>query len=220
MSVDLNAGQGRCQGTARLLVKPVQAVVELGASGDVLVKALNAVHHANRHASPDDFIAVALPEMRMGRNCMLPGHEIELIGSEASLTRFLELEGPQTLERRGMLLPCDIDEAFHDPGMIGAAYVRDRACEKHTKGWLRRNKARAERRGKPWTDGTTKPKGHDLSALALHYGSAVLHVRQVVAEMTDAPLIVSTYGFSGAAPGMQAVLPVLPEAAKEADDAA
>jgi len=220
MSAGMNAGQGQCQGTARLLVKPVQSVIELGAGEDVLMKALNAVHHANRHAPQGDFIAIALPEMRMGRNCMLPGHEIELVGSEACLSRFLDLEGPQTLKRRGMLLPCDIEEAFHDPGMIGAAYVRDRTCEKNTEGWLRRNKARAERRGKPWKDMSAKPKGHDRSALALRYGSAVLHIRQVIAEMTDIPLMVSTYGFSGTAPGMQAVLPVLPQAARGDDDAA
>lgn len=220
MSTTLNTGQGRCQGTARLLIKPVQAVIELGASGDVRTKALNAVHHANRHALQEDFIAVALPEMRMGRNCMLPGHEIELIGSEASLSRFLALEGLLTLQRRGMIELPEIDEVFSDVGDIGAAYIRDRACEKHTPGWIRRNKARAERRGKPWKDKITKLRGDDRSTLVLQYGAAVLHVRQVIAEMTENPLMVSTYGFSSAQPGQYAVLPVLPEAAAGIDDAA
>lgn len=219
MTEDLNTGQGRCHGTVRLFIKPVQAVIELGASQDVLQKVLAAVHHANRHADVDDFIAIALPAMRMGRNCMMPGHEIELIGSDASLAAFLALEGPQSLVRRGMIPPAEIDEAFVDPGIIGAAYLRDRASEKYTSGWMRRNKARADRRGKPWTD-EAKPRGNDPTALTLHCGSAVLHVRQVVAEMTDAPLMVSTYGFSGATPGCHAVLPVFPEAAKEAYDAA
>ena len=219
MSATLNAGQGRCHGTSRLLVKPVQAVIELGASGDVLAKTLNAVHHANRHGAPDDFIAIALPAMRPGRNCMLPGHESELIGSESSLSRLLDLEGLRTLQRRGMLLPCEIEAAFLDPGQVGAAYVRDRTCEKNTAGWIRRNKARAERRNKPWTDRRSKPAGDDLSALELHYGSAVLHVRQIISEMTEKPLMVSTYGFSGPGPG-QAVLPVLPDLARETEDAA
>jgi hypothetical protein len=220
MSGELNTGQGRCQGTARLLISPVRAVIELGASGDVLATTLKAVHHANRHGSTEDFIAVALPMMRMGRNCMLPGHEVELIGSERCLSAFLALDGLTSLMRRGMLKPAEIDEAFLEPGETGAAYVRDRACEKHTAGWLRRNKARAKRRGKPWQEKRAKLKANDLSVLALHYGESVLHVRQMIAEMSDAPLMVSTYGFSSPTAGGQAVLPVLPDAAREAHDAA
>ena len=211
MSDGLNMGQGRCQSTARLLIAPVQAVIELGASGDVLTKALNAVHHANRHGSQEDFIAVALPTMRMGRNRMLPGHEIELIGSEISVSALLQLDGLQSLIRRGMLQPLEVEETFLDVGSIGAAYVRDRACEKHTAGWLRRNKARAERRGKSWQDTDAAPKRNDRTALPLHYGKNVLHVRQIPAEMTNDPLVVNTYGFSSPVEGRQAVLPVYPE---------
>lgn len=217
MVEELNSGKGRCQGTARLVIKPVQAVIELSASQDVLTKALNAVHHANRHGDAADFIAVALPCMRMGRNCMLPGHEIELFGSEASLSAYLELEGPKSLQRRGMLASADIEEAFMDEGMPGAAYVRDRSCEKRTPGWMRRSQARAERRGKP----LGKPvhvRGNDLSALALHYGNAVVHVRQIIGEISEGPLMVNTYGFSSdGAPG---VMPVNPVILDEADDAA
>lgn len=220
MTEVLNTGKGRCHGTARLLVQPVQAVIELGASGDVRAKLLNAVHHSNRHGSADDFIAVALPAMRMGRNCALPGNDIELIGSEGSLSTLLHLDGVQTLVTRGMVRELQIDEVEVEPGEIGAAYVRDRSCEKHTAGWLRRNKARAQRRGKIWTEGASEVKRHDLSALALPYGQAVLHVRQSIAKMTDAPLMVSTYGFSSPGTGQQAVLPVYPDAAREAEHAA
>jgi len=220
MTERLNEGKGRCHGTARLLIKPVQAVIELGAAGDVREKALDAVHHANRHGSVKDFIAVALPTMRMGRNCMLAGHEIELIGSEASLGTLSDLDGVKSLIRRGMVQPLEIDEAFLEPGEIGAAYVRDRRCEKYTSGWLRRNKARADRRGKPWQEKSAKVRGNDLTALSLRYGNAVLHVRQVIAEMTDAPLMISTYGFSSPASNQMAVLPVYPDAAREGDDAA
>ena len=132
MSGQLNEGKGRCHSTARLLIKPVQAVIELDAAHDVLTKALNAVHHANRHRSPEDFIAVALPQMRMGRNHMLPGHEIEMIGSEVSLLAFGFLDGMISLKRRGMLVDTQIEEVFAESGMPGAAYVRDRACEKRT----------------------------------------------------------------------------------------
>jgi len=82
---DLNVGQGQCLISARLLVKPVRAAIELGALEDVLSTALRAVHHANRNGSDKDFIAIAFPTMRLGRNAMLPGHELELIGSPASL---------------------------------------------------------------------------------------------------------------------------------------
>lgn len=220
MTDSLNEGRGRCHGTARLLIKPVQAVIELGAAGDVRAKALNTVHHANRHGSPEDFIAVALPTMHMGRNCMLAGHELELIGSRDSLNNLVTLDGFQTLVRRGMLQEPEVEENAVEPGETGAAYVRDRDCEKYTSGWLRRNKARAERRGKPWQENLMKVRGNDLTALPLRYGKTVLHVRQVIAEMTEAPLFISTYGFSNAVSGQMAVLPVFPEAARGIDGAA
>ncbi len=216
MSGQLNEGRGRCHGTARLLVKPVQAVIALGAAHDVLTRALNAVHHANRHGSPEDFIAVALPQMRMGRNHMLPGHEIELIGSEVSLLALGSLDGMISLKRRGMLMDTQIAEAFTEPGRPGAAYVRDRACEKRTPGWIRRSHARAVRRGKP-VGKPAKARGNDVSALALHYGHTILHLRERVGEIGGAPLMVSTFGFSGA--GMPAVLPVVPDSVRAAEDA-
>ncbi len=223
MSGTLNAGKGRCHGSARLLIQPVQAVIELGASGDVLTKVLNAVHHANRHGSPDDFIAVALPAMRMRRNCMLPGHDIELIGSEASLSGLMDLNGVQSLICRGMLRPLEIEKTFLEPGMVGAAYVRDRVFEKRTEGWLRRNEARATRRGKAWkaTDSSTPRNGRvgPRTTLRLDYGKAVIYIRQIIEKMTGDDLIVSTYGFSGQVTGHQAILPVYPDAARKANEA-
>lgn len=213
----LNTGQGRCQGTARLLMRPVRAVIELGAAGDALTAALRAVHHANRHGSEEDFIAVAFPTMKMGRETMLSGDDLELIGSEVSLNAFLGLEGVITLKRRGMLEEAEIGEVFTELGMVGAAYIRDRTCEKHTPGWIRRSEARAARRGKS-VGKQVKPRDHDPKTLVLKNGDTVLHVREVVGEFTDAPLMVSTYGLSGAS--MPAMLPVLPESAREADDAA
>ncbi len=213
----LNAGQGRCLGAARFLIKPVRAVIELGAAPDVLIKTLMAVHHANRLGSTEDFIAVALPTMRMGRSCMLPGLEVELIGSDASIHALLRLEGMLSLQRRGMIEATGIGEVYAEPGMTGAAYVRDRACEKHTPGWLRRSEARAKRRGKPVGKPVT-PRGHDLSTLALQYGGPILHVREQIGAITDAPILVSTYGFSAAS--APAILPVFPESAREIEDAA
>lgn len=218
----LNVGKGQCQGTARLLIKPVQAVIELGASNDVLMKTLNAVHHANRHGSVEDFIAVAFPLMKMGRKAMLPGHEIELIGSETSLGNLVGLEGIMRLCNRGMILDLEIEEAFLDEGMIGAAYMRDQSVAKNTPGWIRRTRARAARRGKTIAGktnaGKTRVSLPDRSALALFYADKVIHVRETVGEVSQAPMMVSTYGFSSiSAP---AILPVMPESAREVTDAA
>lgn len=217
MNTELNRGKGQCKGTARLLIKPEKAVIELGASQDVLIKALNAVHHANRHGATDDFIAVALPQMKMGRNCMQPGHEIELIGSKASLAAYLELEGSVSLKRRGMLVEPEVEDVFMEVGKQGAAFVRDRACEKRTPGWIRRSQARAARRGKP-VGKPVRERSNDLSALALYYGEVVVHVRQVIGEVTKEPMTVSTYGFS--AQGAPAVLPVMLAHLGETVDAA
>jgi hypothetical protein len=213
----LNAGQGRCQATTRLLIRPVRAAIELGAAADVLSATLRAVHHANRHGSVEDFIAFALPCMQMGRETMLAGHDLELIGSERSLTNFLELDGVATLMRRGMIEPPEIGEVFFQPGMTGAAYIRDRSSEKHTPGWIRRSTARAERRGKH-IGKTVKPRQHDHKMLTLNQGDAILHVREVIGTFSDVPLMVSTYGLSGAS--SPAILPVLPDAARGAEDAA
>ncbi|MCY4304592.1 MAG: hypothetical protein OXC62_07440 [Aestuariivita sp.] len=218
MNVKMNAGLGRCQGTARLLVKPVQPVIALGASPDVLTKVLNAVHHTNRHSSLDDFIAVALPEMDMGRDRMLPGHEIELIGTENVLSQFQRLEGMLTLQRRSMLQPLKIEETFYDVGEIGAAYVRDRIFEKRTPGWLQRSKMRAERRGKPWKENAREVKAEKMFVLKLNYGNVVLFIREIRLELKDVPLFVSTYGFSSARTGHQAVLPVWPKGGKKIYD--
>nr|WP_306265438.1 hypothetical protein [Pararhizobium sp. IMCC3301] len=210
MSVDLNIGTGQCQGTTRLLIKPVEAVIELGASVDVMTKALGAVHHANRHAAIDDFIAVALPGMRKGRNCMLPGHEIELIGSEVSLMNLLALDGISSLKKRGMLTETEIFECYSDAGETGAAYVRDNTCAKHTAGWVRRSIERAERRGKP-VGQPVKVRDNDLSALKLQIGSGIIHVREVLGVIGEGPIMVSTYGFSS--PNSLAILPVMPDSA-------
>lgn len=213
----LNVGQGRCRGTARLLIRPVRAVIELGAAEDVLSAALRAVHHANRHGKPDDFIAVAFPTMRMGREVMLPGHDLELIGSDLSLAGLMALEGVEKLLHRGMIEAPEIGEIYFEPGMTGAAYVRDQKSAKHTPGWIRRTRARAERRGKPL--GKTVPaKAHDPKMLMLRHGDTTLHVREIVAEYTDAPLMVTTYGLSSTSG--PAVLPVFPDSAREAEDAA
>jgi hypothetical protein len=205
MSEALSTGKGRCQGTARLLIRPLQAVVELGAAGDVVAKMLNAVHHANRHGSIEDFIAVALPDMHMARNGMVAGNEIELIGSDTSLTSLLKHDGINTLLRRGMINGVMIEETWCDAGLQGSAWVRDRACEKHTPGWIRRTEARAARRGKS-VGKAMKPRGFGGDMLTLVYGKTPINLREVIGIVSDGPMMVSTYGFSS--PNTPAILPV------------
>lgn len=218
MTGALNTGRGRCKNSARLLIKPVRAVIELGALQDVLSATLNCVHHANRTGDADDFIAVALPQMHKGRDVMRLGHEIELIGSEASLSRLDGMDGITTLRRRGMIEAIEIGETWVDPGATGAAYVRDRAGEKDTAGWFRRTAARAERRGKPVGKRLMRVREHGGNTLTLFYGDAVIHVREVVANISKSPLLVSTYGFSS--PVSPAILPVLPDSVRLMTDAA
>lgn len=209
MSQLLNSKKGRCQGTVRLSVTPVKAVVELGAGMDVFNPVLKAAHHLNRNASEDDYIAVSLPEMHQRRTGMASGFEVELYGSEKSLAAFLMLELSKSLTRRGMVEPLVFEEAYFDEGTEGTAFIRDRLFEKMTSGWIKRAKARAERRGKPWVDKKTIcPK--NSTVLPLHYGSKIVHIKQQAGYITDKPLLVSTYGFSSSVEDGAAVLPVVP----------
>ena len=99
----LNIGAGLCRPTHQLSIRPVQAVLELGALADVIHTALNAAHHANRHGDPDDRIAVALPSMDVHRGVARPGREIVVFGSAGALNAYLKLDGLRRLARRGMV---------------------------------------------------------------------------------------------------------------------
>lgn len=217
MAERLNVGPGLCKATAQLTIMPVRAVVELGAAPDVLAQALAAVHHVNRRGDAGDFIAVALPTRRPGRVRDLPGEEIELIGSEACLGTLLGTEGFATLLRRGMLRSPEILEVERETGETGAAYIRDRRGEKWTAGGIERMRRRAERRGVELHKITRKPVSL-AGSLTIFLGTTPLHVREIVAPQSDAPLMVSTYGFSAAE--TPAILPVLPISALVQDDAA
>lgn len=204
MSDTLNARAGRCIGTASLSIRPVQAVIELGATADVISKALNAIHHANRHGDVQDFLAVALSDMKKERDHMITGHDIEVFGSTASLSSLLNLDGLQLLQRRGMIRDAEIKEVHVDVGETGSAWVRDRKREKKTEGWERRARARAERNGHTFKE---RKKGHpyEQDLLMIMYGTTPIHLRKVDGEMSDTPLMVSTYGFSS--PQSPAILP-------------
>jgi len=206
-----NSGPGLCLPTHQLSIRPVQAVIELGAIADVLHSALNAVHHANRSGTPNNRIAVALPTMHVHRGIARPGTEIVVFGSQAALERYLALEGTQRLARRGMVKDLNVMEAIGQPGERGTAYLRDRQVARRSPGAVRRAKARAERRGVTMSDKmVSRPTSH--AVLALHFGSAVVHVRAIEAEISAGPLLIGTYGFS--AVGNPAVLPILADNSK------
>lgn len=214
----LETGAGLCRPTHQLSIRPVPAVVELGALPDLIHAALNAVHHANRHGAPNDRIAVALPKMHVQRGVAYPGSEIVLFGSQTALDRYIALEGIQRLARRGMVRDLEATEAFGQPGERGTAYVRDRNAAKRSPGAVRRARARAERRGITLPDRIdTQPVNR--AVLALHFGSAVVHVREVEGEFSGGSLSVGTYGFS--ASGSPASLPILSNhSSRSFDDAA
>ena len=215
----LNVGQGRCQGTARLLVRPVRAAIELGAAQDVVQAVCSAVHHCNRHGSVYDFLALAFPMMSAVRGRMSPGHEIEVVGSNDSLVALLRTEGMAKLVRRGMVEALEIDSPVLDVGDVGVAYVRDQRVAKGGQGWLRRRAERSARNGKPLrapSANTSVPVATELLSLA--YGDKPVFVGQVLGVVTSEPLLVSTYGFS--VRSRPAFLPVLPAASLDVPDAA
>jgi len=213
----LNSGQGRCRATARLLIRPTVSAIELGAGPDVITSAVKAAHHLNRHASRDDFVAIALTGMRRGREGVLPGHELELIGSPDALARFLSLEGAQILFRRRMISPTAVQELTFTPGAVGAAYVRDRASEKLSSGWARRAAARAERNGFSFVPKAAPRHGGAEDTALISVGKAPLRIREVVGAVTGGDLVVSTYGLSyGGSPAILPVRPALMEADRDA----
>ncbi len=214
----LETGPGLCHPTHQLSIRPVPAVIELGALPDFIHTALNAAHHANRHGAQDDRIAVALPDMDVRRGVARPGAEVVLFGSHAALDRYLALEGIERLVRRGMVRELDIVGAFGQAGERGTAYIRDRQAARRSPGAVRRARARAERRGVPFSNEIeTKPASQAI--LPLHFGSAVVHVREIEAEVADGPLSIGTYGFSPS--GKPAVLPILSgRSIRSLDDAA
>lgn len=218
MTTTLNSGAGHCRATHQLSIRPVQAVLELGALPDVIHTALNAAHHANRHGKPDDRIAVALPGMHIRRGVARPGQEVVLFGSDVVLDLYTKLDGVERLLRRSMVKELAISETFVEQGERGTAYIRDRQAARRSPGAIRRARARAARRGIQMPD-DIEPRQHNRALLALHFGTAVVQIREIEAEIGDQPLRVSTYGFSS--PGALAVLPIVPDRSERwVDDAA
>ncbi len=202
----LQSGLGSCLPTHQLSIRPVVAVIELGALADVIHAALNAAHHANRHGVPDDRIAVALPGMHVHRGIARPGSEVVLFGSKSALERYLALEGMQRLMRRGMVRDIIVMDATNQPGERGTAYIRDRQAARRSQGAVRRARARAERRGVKFPD-EIETRQVSQAMLALHFGTSAVHIREIEAEITVGPLSIGTYGFSSV--GAPAVLPIL-----------
>ena len=103
-----------------------------------------------------------------------------------------------------MIRDAEIKEVHVDVGETGSAWVRDRKREKKTEGWERRARARAERNGHTFKE---RKKGHpyEQDLLMIMYGTTPIHLRKVDGEMSDTPLMVSTYGFSS--PQSPAILP-------------
>ena len=174
----------------------------------MLYGVLNSVHHANRQSPDDRRLAVALPGLHLRRDMACPGHEVVVFGDEEMLSKFLELDGIVQLVRRGVINAPDIMEAFAEPGEPGTAWLRDRRAARRSPGAVRRARDRAARRGKPMPE-RIELHQPDRRVLTLNYGRAVVHVRMVEADITNAPLMVGTYGFSMSR--SPALLPIRPD---------
>ena len=206
LAEELESGAGTCTPTHMLVLRTAAEARELGAVPDVIVGALNAVHYANRHGAPDDRIAVALPGLRLARGRAVPGAEVVSFGSAEALERLRDLEGIDRLLRRGAIDGTDIEEAWGDIGEPGTAFVRDRRAARRSPGAVRRARARAERRGKPFPE-APRTETPNPSILALHYGSTVVHLRTEAASVVADPIQIGTFGFSPAS--APAALPIL-----------
>jgi hypothetical protein len=208
----LNSGPGICQGTHRLVVKPVLAAISLGATPDVMNGALKAIHRINRNGDPADFVAAAFPLMGNHAGSMFTGHELEAIGSESVLQALLDSDIMKMMARRGMLEAIHVSPVIVERGQMGASYTRVRSPVKHTAGWVRRTTARAERRGKALGKPVAVRQYDSSGLLSLTYGDAVLHVAESLSVYMGGEIQVNTYGFSTWA--QPSVLPVRPHASK------
>ena len=205
MSDALNSGIGLCKGTDRLTLHPTPMTAEMGAGRDIVLKILNLVHHINRQGSPEDYIAVGLPEMHLMKERRLAGHTVDLIGSEAVFETMMASTGFIKLQRMQAIMPAVLSKAELSTGETGMAFVRDRSTAKLGPAKLRRMQKRAEEFGRSFE----MPKNierSDSTLHALHYGQAVLRIREIDGPVTDDPLQVTTYGFSH--PATPAFLPI------------
>jgi len=205
MNDALNSGIGLCKGTDRLTLHPTPMTAEMGAGRDIVLKILNLVHHINRQGSPEDYIAVGLPEMHLMKERRLAGHTVDLIGSEAVFETMMASTGFTKLQRMQAIMPAVLSKAELPSGQSGMAFVRDRSTAKLGPAKLRRMQKRAEEFGRNFE----MPKNierSDSTLHALHYGQAVLRIREIDGPVTGGPLQVTTYGFSH--PSAPAFLPI------------
>ena len=191
----LNFGLGQCQATERLVVYVSPTALSLGALGDVMQRILAVVHHANRQANLDDFIAVALPGMNKGARGVRSGKYIELLATSESLEKLMKQNGFQLLLNRQMIRQPFIDEPTQKIGELGCAWCRDRSSEKYTPGWIKRSRARAARRGIKISD-DIKARNFSFGGFSFVINQAVVAVVPKLGIVTNKPLMVSTYGFS------------------------
>jgi hypothetical protein len=214
---NLSSGTGICPATHSLIVAASQEVVEMNAVHDFLLAGLKAVHDLNRHASVEDYIAAALPCMKHGPLGMETGDELEILGSEAALERFMTHYRMQPLVKRGWVGEMAVNEVFA-AGDMGVAYVRDQSVIKRSPGCIRRAQARAERRGNVLVLRDRPAVSPKETHVSFSFDPKQLFIKEVVGALTDAPIKVSTYGFSGLS--TPSYLPVISKSLEKAAHAA
>lgn len=224
MNQALNSGKGMCKGTAFLSILPSKAALEMDAAFDVVMGTLQAVHHINRHASLDDFIAVSLPFIH-DHHTFGPGKQhpssklgVELLASETALETLTSCEGMISLKKRGGIAALHIASPMIDVGDVGVAFVRERARAKHLSPSEKRRSEKRVEKQKKWFEANkaeaaairyhpSKTK-HNDSLLALHYGTSIITIKCVEGVVRPGPFEVTTYGYSS--PVNPSFLPVIP----------
>ncbi len=207
MKMQTFAGQGRCQAVASLMIQPTPEALFLGAIADVFRTCLHAVHDVNRQGVTDDYLAVAFPQTRAGRDSLQIGEELAVLGSFSSLTNLLETDRVRTLIRRAMILAPEFGPV--DPGSeeFGTAYYRNRSIERSSAGKVARQNRFRHSKGEGPLKLLVQPR-RNTSVLPLQYGTRTLFIEKKIGRISQKPLLVSSYGFS--AKTNPAFLPVRP----------
>lgn len=147
MTQALNTGLGICRLEATTqVVAPLSWITE-GREQQYAATILAAVHDHNRKARPGEFIALDFPGATFRREFAgKPGTQARLIGSHAALEQILDSDRLKQFRRPSVKHATDLISAF-EPLEEGYCLVRSQKTAKIQPGGIRRQIARAKRRG-------------------------------------------------------------------------
>lgn len=205
MSNKLRSGQGQCFCTGRLEIRPSQFVIEAsrGAdpiegviAADLLEGVLRDVHHVNRYAGEEGFLAVTIPNMNQKdvAGSMGVSPKLVIYGSLQALQNLTRANRVAPYVKRGGLILGDIEPVSLNTEDQGVAFVRNHVGKKNGAAYRRRMQKRAEARGETYTAPPRKGPG-DANMLRLQFGDVRVCVDRMKGKVS-AEVVVNTYGFS------------------------